>query len=177
MAPPVDDRYFEWLYSQFAAVRNRNPARSYWKLSKLLYTTEFVWLVSNDDNRVEDGVLLRQDFVSEQGSDGVTTEWMTLECSILEMLVALAKRASYQTGEDETTWMGRFFTNLEIDQYRDKNYTRAAERTIKDILETFVYRTYEKDGRGGLFPLRQTNQDQTKVELWYQLNAYILENE
>lgn len=177
MSPPVDDRYFEWLYGQFGAVRNRNPARSYWKMSKILYTTEFVWLIPNDDNRIEDGILLRQEFVSERGSDGVTNEWLTLGCSVLEMLVALARRAGYQTGEDEAEWMGRFFHNLRIDQYRDNKFNAAAEDYVRGALETFIYRGYREDGEGGLFPLKNSSLDQTKVELWYQLNAYILENE
>lgn len=177
MSPPVDDRYFEWLYSQFGAVRNRNPARSYWKLAKLLYSTEFVWLIPNDDNRVEDGILLREEFVSEQGSDGVTQEWMTLGCSVLEMLIALARRAGYQTGEPDTEWMFQFFTNLGLIPYTDNKFNAAAEDRIKDILETFVTRGYREDGEGGLFPLKNSSLDQTKVELWYQLNAYILENE
>lgn len=177
MSPPVDDRYLEWLYSQFGAVRNRNPARSYWKLAKKLYTTEFVWLIPNDDNRVEDGILLRQEFVNEQGSDGVTDAWMALGCSVLEMMVALAKRAAYQTGEPDADWMGRFFTNLGIVDFRDSKFNATAERRISEILETFIYRGYREDGVGGLFPLQRPRQDQTKVELWYQLNEYILENE
>lgn len=176
MSPPVDDRYFEWLYSHFAAVRNRNPARSYWKLAKLLYTTEFVWTVANDDNRVEDGLLLRQDFMSEQGSDGVTDDWLALGCSMLEMLVALAKRAAYQSDEPEIEWVGRFLTNLDI-RYPDSKFTPAVEDRTRGIIERFIYRAYEEDGQGGLFPLRYPSLDQTKVELWYQLNAYILENE
>jgi len=177
MSPPVDDRYLEWLYSQFGAVRNRNPARSYWKLARKLYTTEFVWLIPNDDNRVEDGILLRQEFVDEQGSDGVTDTWMTLGCSVLEMMVALARRAAYQSGEPAADWMGRFFTNLGIVDFKDSKYNATADRRVTDILETFITRGYREDGIGGLFPLQRHRQDQTKVELWYQLNEYILENE
>jgi hypothetical protein len=177
MSPPVDDRYLEWLYKHFAAVRNRNPARSYWKLAKQLYTTEFVWLIPNDDNRVEDGVLLREEFVSERGSDGVTQEWMALGCSVLEMMVALANRAADLTGEEAADWMQRFFTNLDIVEYRDNKYNKTAQDKTNDILEVFIYRAYREDGQGGLFPLQHSSHDQTKVELWYQLNEYILENE
>jgi hypothetical protein len=180
MSPPIDDRYFEWLYSQFGAVRNRNPARSYWELSKKLYSTEFVWIVPNDDNRVEDGKCLRDDFMHEQGSDGVTDEWMTLGCSILEMLVALAQRASDVDDREPSAWIETFFKNLGLIAYTDKVYAsrkNPVSSKINRILEDFIYRNYKADGEGGLFPLRHPKHDQTKVELWYQLNEYVLENE
>jgi hypothetical protein len=37
-------------------------------------------------------------------------------------------------------------------------------------------RTYSKLGKGGLFPLRSSAYDQRKVELWYQMAAFMTEN-
>ena len=47
---------------------------------------------------------------------------------------------------------------------------------IDDILDTLIWRTYEYDGIGGFFPLTNAEEDQTKVEIWYQMAAYINEH-
>lgn len=181
MSATIDDRYFEWLYSRFQAVRNRDPARSYWNLARQLYSTEFVWIVANDGNRVEDGLILRQDFMNEQGSAGVTNEWLDLGCSMLEMLLALALRASYQVEKEPADWFEIFLKNLGLIKFTDDRYNAEIEKQVSQILENFIYRNYRVNGRGGLFPLkhpeRAPDRDQSKVELWYQMMAYILENE
>jgi len=181
MSTPVDDRYFEWLYSQVGAVRNRNPARSYWDICRKLHSTEFVWLVPNDDNRVEEGKDLRHQFVSEQGSDGVDPIWMDLGCSTFEMLIALARRAcdlTYTAEREVPTgeWFHIFLKNLGFEKVTDDKYSEVTERRLESVLDRFIYRNYRVNGRGGLFPLRRPDTDQTKVELWYQLNAYVIEN-
>lgn len=180
MSPSLEDRYLEWLYSQFGAVRNGNPARSYWQLSITLHAKEFVWLVANDDNRVEDGKSLRDDFIREQGSDGVTDEWMTLGCSVLEMLVALAFRAADQTEVKPEQWIEIFFKHLGLLQYTDELYEETdgdVNPDVEEIIERLIYRNYQRNGVGGLFPLNSTRKDQRKVELWYQMSAYIIEND
>jgi len=181
MNTPVDDRYFEWLYSQIGAVSNRNPARSYWNVCRKLHSTEFVWLVANDDNRVEEGKELRHQFLSEQGSDGVDPMWMGLGCSVFEMLIALARRACDLTYSADNEilpgeWFRTFLKNLGFDKATDDKFTAVTERRLETVLDRFIYRNYRDNGRGGLFPLKKPDTDQTKVELWYQLNAYVIEN-
>lgn len=177
MPGTIDDRYFEWLYSRIGAVRNRNPARSYWELARKLYSKEFVWLIPNDDNRVEDGKELRREFLDELGTDGVDPEWVDLGCSLLEVMYALARRASDE--HDIMTpgdWFWLMMENVGLKNYTDARIRRHTdEEQIDEILDAIVYRTYSYDGSGGLFPLREPRTDQRKVELWYQLAAYILE--
>lgn len=176
MTPPIDDRYFEWLYGQFAAVTNRNPARSYWHLCRKLHSTEFVWLIPNDDNRVADAYDLRAEFVGGQDPDGIDPAWLDLGVSVLETLVALSRRAHFQTDDEPVVWFGIFLTNLTLKRYTDEVYNKQAERRIEQIIDRFIYRTYRPNGRGGLFPLKRAPDDQTKVELWYQMHSYIREN-
>lgn len=175
MSGTIDDRYFEWLYGLIGAVRNRNPARSYWQLSRKLFTKEFVWFVANDDNRVEDGRQLRLEFLDEQGDDGADPEWMSLGCSMLEMMIALGRRAAYESDKTPVDWFGIFLNNLELDQFNDANYDDRTDDVVDDILERVIYRNYEFSGLGGLFPLQYPEKDQRKVELWYQMSAYLLE--
>lgn len=175
MTSTLDDRYLEWLYSHIAAVRNRDPARSRWELARQLYSKEFVWLVPNDDNRVEDARELRQEFVISQDLEPVDPNWMSLGSSVLEVLISLARHAAFETLESEVEWFWTMVTNLGIVEHTDQFYSEKVRRQVDDILESFIYRTYRPDGVGGLFPLRYPSTDQTKVELWYQMSAYILE--
>ena len=177
MSERLEDRYFEWLYGQFAAVSNRNPDRSYWHLAQMLHSREFVWMVRNDDNRVEDGRELRFDFVHEQGTDGLDPYWLELGCSTLEMLVALARRASFSSTREPGEWMWQFMQNLNFTRYTDSNWSDNAAKAVDRKLSNLIYRTYSPTGRGGLFPLRNAVEDQRKVELWYQMSAYLLETE
>lgn len=175
MIDRVDDRYFEWLYAHFGAVSNRNPARSHWELARHLHSREFVWLVANDDNRVEDGKELRLQFAREQGSDGIDAGWLELGCSVLEMMVSLADLASFETSREPGYWFGVFLKNLNLDKYSDDNWTVTVPRHVDRKIDQLVYRTYSPTGRGGLFPLHSAVEDQRKVELWYQMSAYFIE--
>ncbi len=172
----IDDLYFEWLYGQIAAVTNRNPARSYWSLARQLYTTEFTWFIPNDDNRAEDGKELRIEFL-DLSNVSVTQDWMELNCSMLEMLIALARRASFETGLEPLWWFWKLMDNMELKNYTDITYNVAVTQDVQEKLERVCQRTYRKNGRGGLFPLSHTNKDQTEVELWYQMATYLLEEQ
>ena len=62
---PLDERYFEWLYKQALPQEERDFHHNGWDLLKLMYCTEFVWIVDRDDNRAEYGKTLLLDFVRE----------------------------------------------------------------------------------------------------------------
>lgn len=140
-----------------------------------LYVKEFVWLIPNDDNRAEDGKALRYEFINEQGIDEVDQEWLDLGCSFLEMLIALARRAAFESDDEVVEWFWRFIFNLGLNNHTDSAYTRETEREVDNVLDIVIFRTYDADGLGGLFPLTHPRQDQRKVELWYQLAAYLTE--
>lgn len=172
----VDDAYLEWLYSEIGVIRNRNPARSYWSLAKQLLSTPYIWFVPNDDNRALDGLELRNEFVKETDLD-VDDAWVSLECSVLEMLIALARRASFNSYGTPGDWFWKLLENLELKSYSDKAYNDAVQEWVSEVLERMMMRTYGEDGVGGIFPLRNAQQDQRTVELWYQMSAYLLEGD
>lgn len=173
----IDDRYFEWLYGKIAAVSNRNPARSYWQLARQLYQTEFIYTVDNDDNRASDGQELRTEFLYENHIDDVDHNWMALECSVLEMLIALANRAAFETDEEPIEWFWRFLDNVGLRDITDEVFDPEASNFIEDTMQRVLKREYDRKGNGGLFPLKKTRYDQRKLELWYQLSSYILERD
>jgi hypothetical protein len=173
MEPPLDDQYFTWLYSQVAAVNSRNPSHTYWGIMRLLFTKEFVWLIPNDDNRLEDGRDLRWEFIDELDGGPIDEHWLRLGCSMLELLIGLSRRLSFEAGGEPQAWFWQLIENLGLEQYNDN--TPLPVEHIEHVLNEVIFRTYKRNGQGGLFPLNKTREDQRNVELWYQLSAYVLE--
>lgn len=170
----LDDQYFTWLYSLVADVQTRKGPRTYWNLLRKLFVTEFAWFVPNDDNRAEDGRELRLEWASLVDVD-VHRDWMALGCSFLEMLIALSRRLDFQTDQDATFWFWHLIGNLGLLGHNDRS--KFLEEDIENRTHTVMFRTYDPDGsKGGLFPLRQTDKDQRKVEIWYQLSEYLLQD-
>ena len=66
--------------------------------------------------------------------------------------------------------------NLDLTDMNNE-YFFNAQHFVDETIERMMYRTYDYDGRGGLFPLRQPKKDQRKEQLWDQMNDYILEND
>lgn len=175
MNEPLDELYLMWLYSQVGSVRYKNPARTYWSILRLLYSKEFVWIVPNDDNRVEDGRELRYEFIDDQEIEDVDIEWMNLGCSMLELMIGLSRRLSFETDRESRDWFWELMENLELHIYNDKVHIPKDE--IEERFNQIIWRTYEPDGIGGFFPLKWPEKDQRDVEIWYQLSAYILEQD
>lgn len=180
MKAPLDELYFVWLYSQVNSVDFKNPSRTYWFLLRKLFTTEFIWFVPNDDNRVEDGRALRHEFIETEEIEDVDAEWLSIGCSVLEMLIGLARRLSFEDDGEPRVWFWHLIDNLDLysvnDRFAFKDEAKA-ESLIEDAVDRMIWRTYAPDGYGGLFPLKHPTADQRHVELWYQLSAYLMERE
>jgi len=172
MSEPLDDRYLTWLYSLVGNVELKTPSRTYWSLLRQLYTKEFVWFVPNDDNRVEDGRELRYEFADIIKDDA----WMSLGCSMLEMMIGLSRRLCFEGDGEPHIWFWHMIDNLGLTKFNDKRYNDDIADEVDEILQRVIWRNYEPDGNGGLFPLTRAHDDQRTTEIWYQMNAYILEN-
>lgn len=140
-----------------------------------MYSTEFIWFIANDDNRAEDGRALRYEFLQERqpGDTPEVREWFSLGCSFLEMLVGVARRLAFEAGDDPRMWFWQLLETLDLTQYNDASRYRRGH--IGETIDRVIWRTYEPDGRGGLFPLDYAQEDQTEVEIWYQLSAWLLQ--
>ena len=168
MNPRLDGLYLTWLYS----LVEEDLQAGYWDLLGILYRTPYYWFVPNDDNRAKDGVDLRSIFLDETG-EGASREWCGLECSVLEMLVAIAYRMTYQVDWSVSECFAHILQNLGLLVYSDESYVDAEH--VSEVIDVFMSRTYSYDGYGGLFPLKRPAKDQREVEVIYQLYAYILE--
>lgn len=176
MNAPLDELYLTWLYSQVGSVRTRSKERTYWHLLRQLYTTEFVWLVPNDDNRVGDGKELRYQFLDDNGIVDVDPHWMDEPCSFLEMMIGLSRRIAFQVDEPARKWFWILIENLDLQRCNDAYFNDRLSDVVAETVDRVIWRQYYFNGHGGLFPLRQPNADQREVEIWYQMNAYLIEN-
>ena len=161
----INYRYYEWLISQIDIPNGK----SYNDLFEKMHNLEFVWTVPNDDNRVQDGLDLRPEFANGKVSD-LVLEGVTF----LEVLIALSRRLAFTAGGDARRWAWVLIKNLRFHKMADPLSEQKAA-IVDDKLDAVIWRTYQRDGRGGFFPLRNTLEDQTKVEIWYQMNAYVIE--
>lgn len=156
-------------------------AYEYDKLLEHLHRIEFYSLVPNDDNRGVDGEQLRTIFIDEVGPQG-STSLPTGPCTVLEMLVGVAYRLEFELlgGRYErpaSDWFWVLIENLELEWCDNVLYPRPdsvneVDERVKNLLE----RNYGTDGRGGLFPLKRAQKDQRRIEIWYQMSVWIIEN-
>lgn len=166
----LEGDYFNWLYSLVASTSNPNPSRSYYQLLEQMHIKRFVWFIPNDDNRIADGLELRYEF---HNGPLESDEY----CSFLEMLIALSRRAAFETDQEPAEWFWHLTNNLGLREYSDEIFMDIEPGEVRYILDRVVDREYDRSGQGGLFPLRDPEEDQTKVELWYQLSSYLLEGQ
>lgn len=174
----LDNDYFQWLCDLIDAYDER---RSYIYLMRKLFETEFsnetADLIPNDDNRIEDGLALREDFVEEiKAKDHLI---LCGPCSLLEMIIGLSFRIENIIGSyDYITWFWEMIGNLELLEYDDGNHIwkeRRMTNVIDDIVYILLRREYSRDGDGSLFPLNRAKQNMRNVEIWYQMNNYLIE--
>lgn len=172
------NRYFEFLCS----IVDEDGSREYDKLLSELHGIDFYSLIPNDDNRGEDGKQLRERFEDEEGGPQGLSLSHDKPCTVLEMLIGLAYRLEFESANShwEKTpgeWFWILLDNLGLG-WCDNNMFVQINNTdeIHQKIGVFLDRHYKSDGSGGLFPLKEPRKDQRRVEVWYQMSAYIMEN-
>ena len=178
--------YFQWLCD---LVRCDQGDKSYYNLLGIMYETPFEIKIDNDGNRAVDG----NEFKSAYILDIYGTEeqknidfHMPAEqnCSILEMIMGISKRMAFELAEDESEdcdfykYFWEILDNLDLIKYNDDKISEeyaVSKLKIYEILNKLNERKYKKSGEGGMFPLYRPQKNQKKVEIWYQMQAYINE--
>lgn len=170
----VEREYFNWLCDLVCGYRY-SPENSYDELLSYLHQTEFTYIIPKDSNRAEDGIDLRRRFVYVHDIEDLS-DLLDGPCSILEMMVALAIRCEETIMDDPSIgdrtgqWFWKMIVNLGLgsmsDRYFDITY-------VEDVIDKFLNRDYEPDGRGGLFTVRYCDCDMRDMEIWYQLCYYL----
>lgn len=163
----VINAYFDWMYDKVCGTRFPREI-TYRKLLGHLHDTEFIFSIPRDANRAEDGVNLRYRFAYETGYPEV---FLDGPCSVLEMIIALAIRIEEtimddpDVGDRTGQWVWGMLNNLGLGFMDDDRYDGCY---VEDVILRFLNRTYEPDGRGGLFTIKRCRSDLRDVELWYQ---------
>jgi hypothetical protein len=187
---PLTEDYLQWLVPQLRDEEDRlsHPEREFWGLGRIMYEKEFRWHVPNDGNRLMDGLELRREFCDdhrvrmsarrrEPFQSFLDKENPNPPCSFLEVLIALSRRYTFTAGgKNAPGWAWILLSNLNLHRMYDP-LTRGKARRARDILDVCIKRDYAPDGQGGFFPLENPLEDQTQVEIWYQMAAYVMEKE
>ena len=171
----VCNEYFMWLYDLVCSGRYFKTI-SYDKLFSLLHNTEFVYTIPKDANRAENGIELRYHFACEHPEIKDADLYLDGPCSVLEMMVALSvhceedfmddPRVGNRTGQ----WFWCMITNLGLGTLYDSKFDE--DYAIR-VINRFLNRDYEPNGKGGLFYIRNCDIDLRDVEIYHQMCLYI----
>ena len=173
-ADDIVNEYFEWMFDLVCSGRYSKEI-SYRKLLMHLHNTEFRYSILRDENRAEDGEALRYKFTYQKGYDEALVYLNDRPSSVLEMMIALSIRCEEfmddtSIGDRTSQWFWGMITNLGLGSMTDDRFDK---REVNYILDRFLDREYEPDGKGGLFRVRKCDRDLRKVEIWYQLCWYL----
>ena len=180
MAIIQKDLYFEWLLDKI-------DGEEYYSILRRLYNAEFYWMpnVGLDENRALDGLRLREDYIRETDNEPY---YCPEKCSVLELLIAMSIKCEEDVmkvngaGDRTIEWFWIMMDNLGLyndeleNDLKDEVYQKSAEDQIDYILEKWMSRSYDRDGsNGGLFTVSNPRQDMRNVDLWMQLNWWLVE--
>lgn len=172
----VRNDYFSWLYDMVCC--NTPRQISYKKLLMYLHTVDFEYVLSRDQSRAADGEELRYRFARMQSHDDLIEcilDYLDEPCSVLEMMVALSIRCEEQImddpryGDRTSQWFWGMIVNMGLGNMRDDRFDKA---TVELAVNTLLTRSYDQDGRGGLFTVENATRDLRTVEIWHQMLWY-----
>lgn len=173
----LNDRYLNWMY-QLVCDDRYSKRTSYHQLFTYLYDRSFEFSIDLDGNRAADGEDLRYRFGSDQRySDPLIARYLDdRPCSILEMMIALAIRCEEHIMEDADIgdrtgqWFWNMITSLGLGSMTDFRFDLDY---VEEVVDRFLNRDYERNGKGSLFTIEHTNRDMRSVEIWYQMCMYL----
>ena len=177
----LNNEYFNWMCDIVCSDRFAKDI-SYRKLLMCLHSINFRYSIRRDSNRADDGISLRYRFALSANYDETLDKdiyhYITGPCSILEMILALAIRCEESImdntafGNRTGQWFWGMITNLGLGSMTDDQFDKLY---VEEIIERFIDREYEPNGKGGLFTIRNCDRDLRDVEIWFQL-CYYLDN-
>lgn len=175
----IRKEYFDWLVSLVSANRRLDFVSFSYLLARL-HEIEFRWIIPRDQNRAVNGQELRWRYAIEQNYDRDYADYILNEldgpCSVLEMMVALALHCEEDIMDDPAygnragQWFWNMIVNLGLGSMTDDIFD---QRLVDRVINRFLNRDYDPDGKGGLFRIRNCDYDLRDVEIEYQLYWYL----
>lgn len=174
----IGKRYFNWL----CGIINhpKYDYMNYLKLLSYLHSIAFKWSIPTDSNRASDGVDLRYRFADDCNLDYryIASELDISDCSVLEMMVALARRCEVnimsdsEEGDRTGMWFWEMIENLGLEGMNDISFN---ERLVELSIQRMLNRKYGSHGEHGLFTVCNPRMDMRITEIWYQAMWYLSE--
>lgn len=169
--------YWSWLASYTV---DDHHVDGYSSILGLLFDTEFYALTVGDEARIQDGIDLRDQFCKENRVDLELINAQVGPCSVLEMMLGLSIRIENDIACDPRNnnynpqfWFWLMMRNLGLEDM-DDDFFRLDEAEY--ILQVFLNRHQESNGRGGLFISLDGRSRFDKKDIWQQLCHYLNEN-
>lgn len=177
MRTELEKRYFDWLCS---VIKHKNR-HNYKKLLTYLFERSFNYILPMDGNRAEDGIDMRYSgfgYFSGTEQYEIARYLDRRDCSVLEMMVALAVRAENIVGDSELgdrkyLWFWSMIDSLGLTGMDDDHYDEAK---VIFTIDCFINRDYKPNGKGGLFTVNDPPHDMRGVEIWNQMCWFLSEN-
>lgn len=175
----IKERYFKFLKS---LVGEEWEGVSYSILLRLLFQSEFYWIIDMDENRAMDGKNLRWEFARcfEKGERDDILEELEGPASDLEVIIGVAKRMDddlWNGQNRERKWFWELISNLKLDQIcvTSKN-VELLENTFFHQMKKWHDRDFGKNGEGSLFPGKNFSKNGKNAEIWVQMRTYLNTN-
>lgn len=170
------NEYFDWLYDLVCGDRF-GDRMSYRGLFKVLFDTKFTYSIPMDANRASDGMDLRYRFQLYRGFGEKNLDILIGDCTVLEMLIALAIRCEEQIMDDPEygnrtgQWFWTMIQNLNLKTMFDGDGFDI--HRVQTAVDRFLNRQYDPDGRGNIFYIPNCPNDLRTMEIWVQLCWYL----
>lgn len=174
------DAYFLWLLDKIR-IDDIN-VDDYTELLKILFEIEYTWVIPDDANRASDGLNLRYEFNHTYNGGG-------LPCSVLEMMIALARdweheiTYDYRIGDRSGLWFWVMVENLGLLEYTNHQLLTKTTRKsggkkylVEYLVAKWLDREFDFDGKGSPFPLKHPPNNQITTKMWSQVQNFVMEN-
>ena len=176
----VENEYFEWMYHLVCNDKIQKRKISYRKLLRFLHSVVFVPKMERDENCRIHGLYFRHKFgyVAGYSNEYIDECFQGRACSVLEMMIALADKveseitSNYLYGDRTSQWFWSMIISLGLNGMKDENFD---ERYCDAVIDSFLNRRYDYNGKGGLFTLEHPFNDMRYVDIWCQFMWYLNE--
>ncbi len=173
----LNEEYFNWI-CRLVQDTPHGSVSSYRNLLLYLHNIDFQYSLPMDGNRADDGINLRYRFGYEEDIDfSVIACYLdNRPCSVLEMMAALSLRCEENIMQDPEfgnrteEWFWSMIESLGLIGMDDINFSPDF---VENVIFDFMNHNYSRNGKGGLFTIKDNRCDMRNVEIWYQLNWYL----
>lgn len=174
-------QYLQWVCLSKVKMEMTEFTR-YNALINTLADIPFTYIHPMDENRYNDAISMRKEFEGVTESDLSTSPGYIDQPTVFEVIAALANRCerqlmrNVQLGDRTKLWFYEMLTNLDVLKWDFEHLRYEYKDDVYQKVNRWMKREIEKDGTGGLFPLKHPRTNQKNEQLWNQMMAYLQEN-